>query len=63
MKNQHKFIKDEYIYDNCDFLNNSNTQTFTNDYFEYEQGEADIVKYRLKANILLDRYRFLRFYY
>jgi hypothetical protein len=50
MKNQHKFVKDEYIYDNFDFLNNSNTQTFTHDYFEYEQWEADIiVKDRLKA--------------
>jgi hypothetical protein len=40
-------------YDNFDFLNNSNTQTFTHDYFEYEQWEADIiVKDRLKANIL-----------
>jgi hypothetical protein len=32
MKNQHKFVKDEYIYDNFDFQNNSNTQTFTHDY-------------------------------
>jgi len=34
MKNQHKFVKDAYIYDNLDFLNNSNTQTFTHDYIE-----------------------------
>jgi hypothetical protein len=44
-QNQHKFVKDEYtgIYDNFDFLNNSNTPTFTHDYFEYEQGGADII--------------------
>jgi hypothetical protein len=34
MKNQHKFVKDEYNYDNLDFYNNSNTQTFTHDCFE-----------------------------
>ena len=55
MKNQHKFVKDGYSYDNVDFLNNSNTQTFTHDYFEKKQCEADIiVKDRLKADILLD---------
>ena len=47
-----KIVKDEYIYDNFDFLNNSNTPTFTHDYFEYEQGGADIiVKGRLKVSI------------
>ena len=57
MKNQHKFVKDEYIYDNFDFQNNSNTQTFTHDYFEQKQCEVYIIaKDRLKANILLDRY-------
>ena len=32
--NINKFVTDEYNYDNVDFLNNSNTQTFTHDYFE-----------------------------
>ena len=51
-QNQQKIVKDEYIYDNFDFLNNSNTPTFTHDYFEYEQGGADIiVKGRLKVSI------------
>ena len=50
MNNQHKFVKDAYIYDNFDFLNNSNTQTFTHDYFEQKQCEADIiVKDKLKV--------------
>ena len=66
MENQHKFVKDEYIYDNFDFQNNSNTQTFTHDYFEQEQCETTIiVKDRLKANTFVYsfRYRCLRFYY
>ena len=34
MKNQYKFVKNKYMYDNFDFLNNPNTQTFTHNYFE-----------------------------
>ena len=47
------FVKDEYSFNySSSNLNDSELSNLTNDYYEYEQGEADIiVKGRLKKNI------------
>ena len=48
-----EFVKDKYFVDNVENSDNSDhIEIFTHDYFEYEQGHANIiVKGRLKSNI------------
>jgi hypothetical protein len=52
-KPETEFVKDEYFAYNVENSDNSDhIEKFTHDYFEYEQGHANIiVKGRLKSNI------------